>query len=246
MDVKQIVKRLNKIFYDYAVIEQQARRKYNLTNKDIRFTYYRTSNHNIEATLHLLMMADTGLQNQNYLNDLYSKYSITNRFEVYKDAGRSTQDILVDITGQFIANGHFSSMYHLFENAFKIICQEYDLSKYDLQKSKFANIFGTFMKEFKTKTHLLNGINTDVYDYLQIVRNSIHNNGMFVSSEKTDRHNIRNFDGDILTIKHNQVIPVIDVWQDLFKMSGWFNEIFTGIISIPKIESASLILDQSQ
>ena len=137
-------------------------------------------------------------------------------------------------------------MYHLFEYAFKIICQEYDPSKYDLQNSKFANIFVTFMNEFKTKTHLLNGINTDVYEYVQIVRNSIHNNGMFVSPKKNDRPNITNFDGDILTIKHNQVIPVTSVWEDLFKMSNWFNMIFTGIISIPKIELTPLILNQSQ
>ena len=152
----------------------------------------------------------------------------------------------MDITGQFIANGYFSNMYHLFEYAFKIICQEYDPSKYDLQNSKFANIFVTFMNEFKTKTHLLNGINTDVYEYVQIVRNSIHNNGMFVSPKKNDRPNITNFDGDILTIKHNQVIPVTSVWEDLFKMSNWFNMIFTGIISIPKIELTPLILNQSQ
>jgi hypothetical protein len=80
MDVNQIVNRLNKIFYDYAMVEQQVRRKYNLTDKNIRFTYYRTSHHNIEATLHLLMMVDTDLSNQNYLKDLYTKYSITNRF----------------------------------------------------------------------------------------------------------------------------------------------------------------------
>jgi hypothetical protein len=131
---------------------------------------------------------------------------------VYKDANKPTPDILLDITGQFIANGYFSNMYQFFENAFKIICQEYDLSKYDLQNSKFANIFVTFMNEFKTKTHLLNGINTDVYEYVQVIRNSIHNNGIFVSPKKNDRPNITNFDGDILTIKHNQVIPVTSVW----------------------------------
>jgi hypothetical protein len=68
---------------------------------------------------------------------------------------------------------------------------------------------------------------------------------MFVSPKKKDRPNITNFDGDILTIKHNQVIPVTSVWEDSFKMSNWFNMIFTGIIRIPKIESTPLILDQS-
>lgn len=245
MEVREIVKNLNSIFYAYAKFESEIKKRNNLNEYDIRFTYFRTSHHNIDATIHLLLMSDTNISNKEYLQKIYSIYSVTDRFDVYAEVSKTPQQVLTDVIGSFIANGYFSSIYHLFENAFRIICQAYDSKKYDKQHGKFYNIFDTFTKDFKS-TGCLDGINIEVFKYINIIRNSIHNNGVYVSDNKTDRTDILNFDGERITIKHLQVIPTSDVWQYLFKMSMWCLIVFVDIIRIPKIESIPFIKDYSQ
>jgi len=171
-------------------------------------------------------------------------FNIPSRFKLYENVSKTPKDILFDITNQFIVNGYSSTMYHLFEHSFRVICQEYDSVKYDRQKGRFGTIFPTFVNDFKTQTNLLDGINTDVYEYVQIVRNSLHNNGIFVSPTKNDRENILNFDNIKITLKHNQPITT-NVWYELFRMSRWYLMIFNGIISVPKIASLNYIKDPS-
>lgn len=245
MEVREIVKNLNSIFAAYTIVESEMRNKYRLERNDIRFTYFRTSHHNIDATIHLLMMSETNISSKKYLQSVYSHYSITDRFDIYAEVSKTPQQVLTDVISFFIANGYFSSMYHLFENAFRIICEEYNAEIYDRQKGKFHNIFEKFVKMFRT-IKILDGISTEVFEYINILRNSIHNNGVYISKDKIDRPDILNFDGKRITIKHRQVIPVDNVWQDLFKMSSWYLIVFASIIRIPKIESVPFILDYSQ
>ncbi len=244
--INQIVHNLNSIFIDFVNYDTLIKRKYSLSDTDIRFTYFRTSGHIIDSAIHLLMMCDKNIRDRKYLEDIYNDYSIKNRFLVYPEIEKSTHEILYNITGQFIANGYSSSMYHLFENAFRIICQQYDLKKHDNQKGKFNNIFQTFIKEFENDTKLLDGVNTELYEYIQIVRNSLHNNGAYVDKDKTDRPDVLNFDKDRITFKHNQPIATENgVWYELVKMSSWYMRVIGGIISVPKIESKTFIPDPS-
>lgn len=245
MQLNHIVKELNNVFHDFAIYEARIRKQYQLRDTDIRFTYYRHSHHNIDSAIHLLMISASEWENKSHLESLYQMFKIPSRFKLYEKLSKTPKEILFEITNQFIANGYSTIMYHLFEHSFRVICQEYDVAKYNRQKGRFGAIFPTFVKDFKEQTNLLDDINIEVYEYVQIVRNSLHNNGVFVSPTKTDRTDILNLDNIRITLKHNQHITVTDSWYELLRMSRWYLMIFTGIIAVPKIASLDYIEDPS-
>src|SRR5690349_18775637 len=102
MRVNQIVEKLNSIFYDYMSFENAIRHKYDLCEKDIRFSYYRLSNHTVDATIHLLIISDICLQDRNFLKNSYIAYSIPDRFSTYNKSLKPAEEILFFITGELI------------------------------------------------------------------------------------------------------------------------------------------------
>lgn len=245
--VKNLVLDLENLSNDFIQYNNSIKDHYNLLENDVRFSYFRMSHHTVDAAIHLLIMSDMDTQDREYLKRVYTTYPIVDRFELYSRSLKPTQEILFTIAGQLLISGFFSSMYHLFENAFRILCQCYDSTKYDNQKGKLGNIFPTFMKQFKRDTSLLNGINTQVFEYIEIVRNSIHNNGVYVDRDKNDRNNILNLEKKRVTIFHGRPIPAENgVWYEIIKMSTWFMLVIGGIIGVPKIASIQHVEDPSQ
>lgn len=248
MRVHHLAKELDNISDDFIQYNNQIKRRYNLSETDIRFTFFRASHHNIDACIHLLLMSDEGTSNITYLEEAYKKFNLHDRFEMYSKSSTPPQEILFVITGQLIKNGFHTSMYHLFENAFRIICQRYNKKMFEIQeKFGFGGIYDHFIKDYKNKTPMLDNARTHLYEYVQIVRNSIHNNGVYIDRNKHDRLNVLNFNNIHITIEHDKPIKTEDgIWDELFKMSRWYMGIIGGIITVPFIEGIRYIEDPSQ
>lgn len=237
MEVRQIIHELESL-QQYIYFGAVAKRAQEFSIEDVRFSYYRLSSHVIDSTIHLLLISYKNRKNDQMWHDLYKEYKIQDRGILYGNR-KTAVDVINDIFNQYISNSYFNFMFNLFEHAFRVIARKYDSDKYDKIKS-FHDLFESFMKDFNLFDERIHNF----IDYAIIIRNSIHNNGKFVSPTKKDR-TIVNFDNDEITIKHDQIIEVRSLWYNNIKISDRFLMIYNDILLVSKVKKIPSIEDSS-
>ena len=81
---------------------------------------------------------------------------------------------------QTIAYFYYISIFNAFEHCFRIISEKYDVTLYESQKKSINRLFTAFIAPLQLRID-------DRLDFMNVVikiRNSIHNNGGFISPKK--------------------------------------------------------------
>lgn len=246
MLVTSATKALDEIFFIYAHVEQKIRNDFKPNEKDIRFSYYRASLNIVESTAHLLAFSE-GCLNEAILKETYKKYPLRNRLELYSHIQKSPIEILSSGIYQFIANGFFSGIYHIFENSFRLLCESYDPDYYKKlmeQRRGIKIIFKEFLTKFKNENNDLDHIEIGNFEYIRNIRNSIHSNGVYKQDSK-NHIEIIDFWKNKAKLEHNKLIKFDDFWVVNFGMALWCLDVITGIVYVPKFQKVDFILDPS-
>lgn len=210
---------------------------------DIRYSYYRLSSGIVDSTILLIMLCDRGFKTEGYLESTYNSYSLNNRIKLYTGHSKTSKQILWDNMKSFVGTSYFHGIYHTFEHSFGTIGKFYNSDLYEKTRG-MKNLFPKFLEIYKKNTDQLENVDPRTFEYIRNIRNSVHNNGVFIP-DKTNIIEPLNFDKGKVKFSPYQTITVDDMWEVNLKMSLWCFNVITGIITVPEIKAEPSILDPS-
>lgn len=248
MELKEIVSELEGLFWEYVSINQLLQQTHGYKITDVRISFYKLSYHAIDATLHLIMFMTQGLKDVLTLNKYYQAFklfNVRNRLSRYPNPEKFVIEEH-DNVNQYLATGYFISIFSIFEHSFRILAKLYDHNQYKIDEGSINHLYNHFIPQYKKDSPSLDKQYTDFFDYLTTIRNSIHNNGRYISRGIHQLpKQVKDFDGIVYTFHHDTIISVNDVWNNNIRMTKAFSSIYNDIVLLPRFMKEPLIEDKS-
>lgn len=247
MNVVDIINELDKlrISFRYKCIELKNKLSYQ--DKDVRLSYYYLSYQNIDSAIDLLMFSDEALESPDKLSSFYKTYDIESKldnpdFDPNADYIQTRNNLL-----QFIANQYSFSIFSLFEHSFRTIIRHSYPSDYAKMEDSFFNMFSFFVKQFKNNSQYFANLDPPFIGFFNAIRNSIHNNGLFLPNNKKNGYTktLKDLDGNQIIFEYGKLIPSQKVWRSHIQMTEKFSTIYSELIEIHKIKKEPFIEDPS-
>jgi hypothetical protein len=141
-----------------------------LEQNDARVTFFKNINTVLNSTVVSLIIAHKHLGEEEWWKTIHSDYELSNRpYDFHREFGYFDQ---VNLNGTFIL------VFISFEHSTRLICKQYNLKLFQEKESTINGIWKGIRKDL--------GINNrdDFIDLITNLRNSLHNNGLFVPRGK--------------------------------------------------------------
>lgn len=217
----EIIKELEDQFQYCYTKEQNLLNLQNLKQNDARVTFYKHYVNNLDATIRLFILTNKFArydEDMGFWQVTETEYSIQER--LFDTNPKENYKRKLDYMDQAIGNNFYISIFNAFEHSFRTIAEKYDANLYDQQKKSLNSLFTAFIGPLQLQT-------TDREKFINVVtrvRNSIHNNGVFISPKKQDtRYNWNNYP---YRFCHGKLIKIPDIWLHYIKFSKEFIKIF--------------------
>ena len=188
-----------------------------LKENDARVTLFKHVNVVLDSASTSLILA------HKYLGELESWSKIQ------KDYGRSSRPYdykrQFDYFDQTIMNGFFLSMFNSFEHSVRLIIKRYNLIEFEKQKDSISALCKWITKDLRLKKR------DKFIDLIALLRNSFHNNGVFVPAGKLKNRSIV-WNNTTYNFSENQSMneSKADMWLSLVPISREIISFFKDII----------------
>jgi hypothetical protein len=126
-------------------------------------------------------------------------------------------------------------MFSSFECSIRLIIKQYDATLYHSQKHYG---FNSLCKKFMHKLKLLTKDNDKFIDLIVLLRNSIHNNGVYVPLGSARTREIK-WNNTVFRFVENEPISQPQLWSNLISFSKEIFKIFIDIINSSEIKKIS-------
>jgi hypothetical protein len=129
------------------------------------------------------------------------------------------------------------SIFNAFEHSFRIISKNYDTNLYEQQENSINSLFTAFLRPLQ-----LNVDNRAQFiNVVSRVRNSIHNNGVFVSPKEKNAKFV--WDNHPYEFDHGKPITIPDIWLHYIKFTKEFVAIFDEISGSVEVQKNRYYVD---
>jgi hypothetical protein len=177
------------------------------------------------------------LLNSTWWKEIHGDYNLSNcsfAIDIEKNYMKE-----LDYIDQHIGNSYYIFIFSSFEHSFRRISKAYDLQRFNLDKNNFESLFKNTIKGIIPEENKNNFIEIDT-----ILRNSIHNNGAYVSrSSSKDRH--IKWNGKSYNFKQEKPIKT-DLWKLNIDFTKELIHIFDRINEFEPLMSIRAIQDPTE
>jgi hypothetical protein len=193
-----------------------------LNQNDARVTFFKHLVNVIDSTILFLIVGHKYLGDEDWWKIIQQEYSLSSRpIPFYTE---------FDYYDQQVTISYFHLIFSSFESSIRLIAKTYDYTLYESQRD-----FSPLCKGLLKKLKMLSKEKNRFADLITSIRNSIHNNGLYVprSIEKPKPivwNNTRfHFD-------ENKPIIIKDIWSHLIPISNEIYGTFNDVINSPEIQ----------
>ncbi|TVP40081.1 hypothetical protein [Candidatus Nitrosocosmicus arcticus] len=204
---------------------------------DARVTFYKHSLNTLDSTIHFLIFTHKHLGNTTWWKETYIDYNLSNRSFAKKPEDNYPREF--DYIDQHIGNSYYIFIFSSFEHSFRLISKEYDPTSFEQNKNSFESLFKNIIKGIIPTENKNNFI-----EIATTIRNSIHNNGAYISRNSKDRP-IIDWDGKLYRFNHQKPIET-DLWKLNLDFTRELLHIFDKIIEHQSIASKRYIYDSTE
>ncbi len=238
MQRKDIIESLEQRLQTCVSIVTDLLDNQNLEQHDARVTFYKHIINTLDATIHLLIFTDKHLLTTQWWDRTIKEYNIPMR-----SFGKTEIEVIEkesDYIDQHLLFSYFLFIFHTFESSFRVISQ-YCYPKNYLMSSGDPLPFGKLCNVILPKIGLYT--RTEFRNFIKIAtkyRNSIHNNGIYVSR---DTNPVISLKGQVYTFSNGKQIYHTDLWNVFISFTDEYFDLFEKIIRSINISKGSTILD---
>jgi hypothetical protein len=194
-----------------------------IKENDARVTFFKHLVNVINSTTLMLIMSHTHFGNESWWKDIQREYELSTRPFPF---GRE-----IDYYDQVVTNSFLILLFSSFEASIRLIIKQYDATLYQSQKNRFNPL----CKELMCKLKLLTKDNDKFIDLVGLLRNSIHNNGVYEPRGSTKMREIE-WNNTVFLFVENTPISQPQLWSNLISFSKEILKIFTDIINSNEIK----------
>jgi hypothetical protein len=186
-----------------------------IKENDARVTFFKHLVNVIDSTIVSLLVAHKYMGDENWWNEVQKEYSLFARPIPFVRE--------FDYYDQVVTNSFFLLMFSSFESSIRLIVKRYDSKLYNSQRD-----FNPLSKGLISKLKL--GHKDRFIDLISSIRNSIHNNGLYVPKGSTKSKKVV-WNNVMFQFDENKPIAIKDLWSSLIPISREVHSIFSGIIN---------------
>jgi len=192
-----------------------------MKQNDARVTFFKHMNNILNSTTLSLILAHKYLGSSN-LKEIHREYSLSPRLYDY--------DAEIKYFDQIVMNGYFLFIFNTLEHAVRLIYKGYN-KKSQNQQNSFSPMCKEITKDLGLKKR------DSFIDLITYLRNSFHNNGLFVQARNLKRRNIQ-WNGTIYYFNENRPIKESkgDIWLSFVPISKEIITFFNDIINSDKVK----------
>jgi hypothetical protein len=201
-----------------------------LREDDARVTFFKHINIVLSSAIISLIFVDRHLNTPDWLNCIRTEYSLSDR--------KGIRFRELNYYSQTTVNGTFIQIFNSFEHAIRRICEKYDNRLYESKKGSI----GPLCKKFFSQLELNN--KNKFIDLITYLRNSLHNNGLYMPLRDPENKEIE-WNDTIFTFIVNEPIRS-DLWRSLVPICREITGLFNEIISTKAIEEISEFPDHTE
>ncbi|MGA7370221.1 MAG: hypothetical protein WBX01_13925 [Nitrososphaeraceae archaeon] len=215
---------------DYAINLLQIQK---LKENDARVTLFKHINVVLDSAATSLILAHEYLGNMSWWEKIHDDYSRSSRPYDYKRQ--------FDYLDQTVMNGFFLFIFNSFEHSVRLLCKQYNSQLYEKQKRSINSICIGIIKDLGlTKRN-------NFIDLITWLRNSYHNNGIFVPAGGLRSKSIV-WNNTTYSFKENQPIKESkgDMWLSFVPISREIINFFKEIIDHNSIKNFGYYVDPAE
>lgn len=203
----------------------------NMKQNDARVTFFKHMNNILNSTTLSLILAYKYLGRSN-LAAIHKEFFLSPRLYDY--------DTEMKYFDQMVMNDYFLFIFNTFEHAIRLIYREYNKGSQKLQDN-FNGICKEITKDLGLKKR------DDFIDLITYLRNSFHNNGLFVPKGNQKRRSIQ-WNGTIYYFNENRQISESknDMWLSFVPISKEIISFFNEIINSDKVKKLNYYPDATE
>jgi hypothetical protein len=191
-----------------------------IKENDARVTFFKHLVNVIDSTIVSLLVAHKYMGDENWWKEVQKEYNLTARpIHFVRE---------FDYYDQVVTNSFFLLMFSSFESSIRLIVKRYDSNLYGSQRD-----INPLCKGLISRLKL--GNKDKFIDLISSIRNSIHNNGLYVPKGSTKSTKIV-WNNVIFQFDEDKPIAIKDLWSSLIPISREVYIIFSRIINSDEIK----------
>ena len=228
VDRRPLIKEVDSLLQICADDAQNLMSYQNLKQNDARVTFFKHVNVALDSATISLILAHKYLGAEDWWKDIYNEYGLSKRpYDYNREFSYFDQTVM---------NGYFLFIFNSFEHSLRLISKQYDNTLYQNQKNSLNALCKGMIKGLALKKR------DDFIDLVTYLRNSMHNNGLFVPGGKLTGRKIV-WNNTIYSFNENQPIKdsKSDMWLSFVPISKEIRTIFNEIINSNPIKSARIL-----
>lgn len=245
MDRRKLITEIDYVLNACVEKERNLRKFQGKEENDVRVAFFKHLHVVLNSTVISLILTHKFVGHNDWLEEIHKDYSLSPKSYNYDNERK--------YFGQIVLNGSLFFVFISFEHAVRLICKYCDREFYFEQENRFSTMCKWLMNQLG-----LHG-KDDFIDLITYIRNSLHNNGMFMprrrvkgrilSDDELKDRNIQ-WRGPTFYFKANKPITNSntnsDMWPSLVPIINEIITIFNDIMESPKMKNIRYIEDPTE
>jgi hypothetical protein len=228
-----LIKEIDELLKNSSNCAQNLISYQKLKENDARVTFFKHVNVVLDSSIISLILANKYLGKEEWWKEIYNRYNLSKRpYNYRREFG---------YFDQIIMNGYYLFIFNSFEHSLRLICKRYDSALYQEQKNSLNALLKGMIKELRLKKR------DKFIDLLTYLRNSMHNNGLFVPGGKLSNRKIV-WNNTIYTFNEDLQIKdsKSDMWLSFIPISKEITIVFNELIDTNQIRSIRYFHDPTE
>lgn len=218
----QVEAYIERIRIDYTVSKEKLEKEYSWKRNDTRVVIFTKGIRVMNGIQISLSHLHRDLKSDDWWKKRYPNEVITSE----------NKKFLCDDFDNFLRSALISDVYGIFESTVRILAKSYSPTLFPNVTISFSKIYPKFLKELNLKQFI------SLIQIWSNIRNSIHNDGMFIPPDGKDQDIV--YDNDTYLFRVEK--PIIHAgWKDLCELSYELGKATYQIVRTLKISSISYI-----
>jgi hypothetical protein len=204
--------------------------------KDVRVTFFSKSIVVIDSVTMCCIFADRHLSNSRWWITSAQLYNLN-------PPPVESRKPMKEGFKQFILLGCFHLMFSAMESSIRLITKAIDQIQYEKMQDSFENIYSWLIRRLKLRRKY-----AKLMDVLRLIRNTIHNNGVYSpvpKKGKLPKNRQRSWKGIKCMFPVNRSVKVDDFWKLVFATTPDCLSMLQQIIDSNEVSNISCIKDPS-
>lgn len=222
--IEQVDAYIEKIRIDYTISKDSLEKKYSWKNNDSRIVIFTKGVRVMNGLQIGISHLRKDLKQDEWWKSRFPNDTIT----------PENKKLICDDFDNFLRGALINDVYGIFESTIRILAHKFSSEMFPDPTIRFSKIYPKLLKELELEKFI---------PLLQIwsnIRNSIHNDGMFIPPKSKSNDEDIVYDGDTYMFRVNK--PVICAgWKDLCELSYELAKATHQIITSSKISNMSFI-----